>query len=96
MTAVRRFLLYTLPKGSKVGLVEYSSRAQILTPQLEKITDDVSRRTLSGKVIPKKTGKTAIGQGLLRAKQVREACYFLRSDRLCRRESSGLLSSLVL
>jgi len=67
--AVRRFLLYTLPTGAEVGMVEYSSTAQEII-SMTPVTDFATRAWLADQVPLKHNGGTAIGRGLLAAKDV--------------------------
>jgi len=69
--AARRYLLYTAPDGASVGLVKYSSAATTLTKSLRKINSLADRKDLANLVPLEKKGGTAIGRGLLAAKQVR-------------------------
>ncbi|XP_067949142.1 calcium-activated chloride channel regulator 3A-1-like isoform X2 [Watersipora subatra] len=69
-SAVRRYLLYTVPMGASVGLVKYSSRATIITPNLVKVNSTSTRQMLASMVPLEKGGNTAIGQGLRAALQV--------------------------
>ncbi|KAF6020746.1 hypothetical protein EB796_020902 [Bugula neritina] len=70
--AARRYLLYTAPDGASVGLVKYSSAATTLTKSLRKINSLADRKDLANLVPLEKKGGTAIGRGLLAAKQLLE------------------------
>lgn len=68
---MKDFLRLTVPVGAEVGLVTYSSQATTLTNNLVSIsTNSSSRDTLIDLVSPVAFGGTAIGEGLLAAKDV--------------------------
>ena len=59
-----------MPTGASVGLVEYSTQADALTNALVTIMGEAERQMLANLVPLKGQGLTAIGRGLLLAKQV--------------------------
>lgn len=66
-SAVRRYLLYTVPTGAWVGLVRYSSDATDISGGLQLVNSSAVRNFLADRVPLEKKGGTAIGKGLKRA-----------------------------
>ncbi|XP_033120336.1 calcium-activated chloride channel regulator 1-like [Anneissia japonica] len=64
--ASRHYLLYTIDKGSYVGIVEFSSSASVLS-ELVLIFNEVSRNRLVAKLPMSANGGTAIEYGVLLA-----------------------------
>lgn len=69
-SAVRRYLLFTIPDGANVGLVKYSSSAHNITTGLVNVVNRTVRETLADLVPLEYSGATAIGKGLILAQRV--------------------------
>ncbi|XP_071959961.1 calcium-activated chloride channel regulator 1-like [Antedon mediterranea] len=63
------YLLYTIDSGSYVGIVHFSTYAQVLS-ELVEITDDNSREALVAVLPTVATGGTSIGSGVLKGIKV--------------------------
>lgn len=67
---MRRYLLYTVPTGARVGLVKYSSTANDISGGLQLVDSSAVRNLLADRVPLEKKGGTAIGKGLKAALNV--------------------------
>ena len=75
-SAVRRYLLYTLPTGATAGLVKYSSDSTDISGGMQPVVTQSDRDYLANRVPLEKRGGTAIGKGLRRAERVMFTSYY--------------------
>ena len=68
--AAKRFVRYTVPTGTYVALVKYTSIATALTSGFRKIHSDEDRQFLAHLIPLQRRGGTNIGKGLRKAKEV--------------------------
>jgi len=69
--AVKNYLRYTIPDGTSVGLVNFSSVATTITSRMVYINDTNGRENLVKLLSPNARGGTSIGAGVTSALQVK-------------------------
>lgn len=73
--AASTFIMQAVSKGSQVGIVQFSTKAETLSDMVT-INDYADRLALNDKLPVKADGGTSIGSGVSKAIDVRHLNYF--------------------